>query len=70
MTSAVGSISTTPVSAFDPDPTSRLTYSLSGNVNFAIDASTGYVRSLIPLNYTVQNYYEATVTATDGTSSG
>ena len=57
----------TPVHATDIDD-DTLTYSLSGTdaAAFAIDSSTGQLRTEIPLDYETKNQYIVVVTASDG----
>ena len=63
---AVGTNIGEPVAATDPDD-DTLTYSLSGDdaASFAIDASTGQLRTATTLNHETRASYSVTVTATD-----
>ena len=59
-----------PVAATDPDNGDTLTYTLGGtdDASFAIDESTGQLKTKDTLNYEAKDTYTVTVTATD--SSG
>ncbi len=57
-----------PVSAIDADPSDTLTYSLRGvdAVSFAIDASSGQLRTKAPLDYEARSSYSVIVQVDDG----
>ncbi len=57
-----------PVAATDPDNGDTLTYTLGGDdaASFAIDNSTGQLKTWDPLNYEAKSSYSATVSVTDG----
>ena len=63
-----------PVAASDDDDDDTLTYSLGGTnrASFAIDESSGQLRTRAPLNFEVKSSYSVIVTATDpaGASHG
>ena len=63
-----------PVAASDDDDDDTLTYSLGGDnrASFAIDESSGQLRTRAPLNFEVKSSYSVIVTATDpaGASHG
>ena len=66
---AAGTAIGLPVAATDPDAGDSLTYSLGSttdNAHFAIDSSTGQLKTKGTLDYETDDSYRLTVTATDG----
>ena len=60
-----------PLTATDEDADDTLTYTLSGTdaTSFNINSTNGQLTTKIPLNYSTQNIYTVTVTATDTAGS-